>query len=642
MLSSTPARTQRHGHSNTQSVWSMKRMFLALTAGTTVAIVAATVLTSYGKAPDADVPAVHINPQQNAVVADPCSVDNGGCGPNALCRSGAAGSGLISCVCKPGFKLDTGLGGCVADVSVPAMVQTQAPPVAVLRGGCDVNNGGCGSSARCEVGTAPGSVRCVCPGGDWFDISTKSCTKVDVCSVNNGNCPADSTCVRTSDGEAVCQCGPGLSLGPDGQSCLFIDPCTITNGGCPPDATCSYDRSVAHLTCTCPARYELAADAKSCVPVNLCRSDNGGCGAHGVCKQEGFEKRCECAPGFNKAPGSDVCEREGARPDAATNYMACGGLSIQDVAIGVISGRQQYVNVLKRTWLQYAPSAQILMTSAGRASPVDFVQALIVLQQAFPNAKWYLLSDDDTFLYLPNLVCLLASKDPGTPAYLGVHHCQGEGFVCQHGRPILSGMRGWVNGGAGIVVSKGLAQKMNSQQCKSWYPGNWRYQQNAADVVFACCVMDYWTDGSISHHPGFFREIPSRSYECECPGVCTMTEQQTRERPESRISYHHLSPEAIEVRRVLAVAGVSAGVSFGWWLFACDAGRVSSKMMSETCQARTRRRRLRTLACGRCSSWLFCKPCAVCCPCTLSCCTPAVSHHLTFSPTNENRSHTNT
>jgi hypothetical protein len=114
--------------------------------------------------------------------------------------------------------------------------------------------------------------------------------------------------------------------------------------------------------------------------------------------------------------------------------------------------------------------------------------------------------------------------------------------------PILSGLRGWINGGAGIVVSAALARQMNSGQCLSWYPGNWRYGQNAADVVFACCVMDYWQGGSISHHPGFFREGPGpRQHECECNGICTLTPDQSASRPHDVISYHHLSVDSIEV-----------------------------------------------------------------------------------------------
>lgn len=118
----------------------------------------------------------------------------------------------------------------------------------------------------------------------------------------------------------------------------------------------------------------------------------------------------------------------------------------------------------------------------------------------------------------------------------------------------MSVTRGWVNGGAGIVVSAALAKRMGSSQCVKWYPSNWKYQQNAADVVFGCCVADYWGEARITHHPGFFREPPGpRQHECECAGMCTMTEAETARRPHDAISYHHVPPETIRVR------GVSVG-----------------------------------------------------------------------------------
>ncbi len=123
-------------------------------------------------------------------------------------------------------------------------------------------------------------------------------------------------------------------------------------------------------------------------------------------------------------------------------------------------------------------------------------------------------------------------------------------FPAQNNIKAIDVLHGWVNGGAGIVVSAGLVDMLDLQKCLSWYPHNWNHGVNAADVVFSCCITDYWKTGRITHHRGFFREGPGpRQYECECLGLpCTMDEAEAALHPTDVISYHHISPETIEVR----------------------------------------------------------------------------------------------
>ena len=59
----------------------------------------------------------------------------------------------------------------------------------------------------------------------------------------------------------------------------------------------------------------------------------------------------------------------------------------------------------------------------------DFIVALQRLTAAFPAAQWYLLTDDDTFVYAHNLLCALAEVGSGTAVHVAmgdVHYNDGH------------------------------------------------------------------------------------------------------------------------------------------------------------------------------------------------------------------------
>lgn len=47
-------------------------------------------------------------------------------------------------------------------------------------------------------------------------------------------------------------------------------------------------------------------------------------------------------------------------------FMACSGLSADDVSFAVITGRDNYIPALKSTWMQYTPHALVLTTPGVR------------------------------------------------------------------------------------------------------------------------------------------------------------------------------------------------------------------------------------------------------------------------------------
>lgn len=120
--------------------------------------------------------------------------------------------------------------------------------------------------------------------------------------------------------------------------------------------------------------------------------------------------------------------------ESGDRWLSCGTLSAHDVAFAAISGRPAHAAALQQSWMQVAPNALVLCPRNQRAGRTDFIQALQTTRQAFPAAKWLILSDDDTFFHMHNLLCLLESLNESEPVFLGLHHCQTavmKEFTCQ-------------------------------------------------------------------------------------------------------------------------------------------------------------------------------------------------------------------
>lgn len=113
------------------------------------------------------------------------------------------------------------------------------------------------------------------------------------------------------------------------------------------------------------------------------------------------------------------------------------------------------------------------------------------LYEKYPNAKWFIMIDDDTFLLLPNLNILLEQFSPDEEHYFGsdtmFKGCDnvqnfGEGPSFAHGKENCQHA-----GGSGIVISSGAMKKMyqNADACIKKYKDCW-----AGDVRTALCLRD--------------------------------------------------------------------------------------------------------------------------------------------------------
>jgi len=225
-----------------------------------------------------------------------------------------------------------------------------------------------------------------------------------------------------------------------------------------------------------------------------------------------------------------------------TSTLRCNGLRIADVAFAVLARRSNdpRARAALKSWLRHVPHAKVYENNRSLLG-ADFIKALLKVRRAFPKMAWYIIIDEDASVMLQNLLCVLGPQNGAqTKVYTGAHHCQGPNFRCRTGG-IRSMYNGWVNGGAGMVLSGALVASMDLPLCMSHYSRNWRYRPPAADVALACCVADNWRSGRITHHEGFYRE--RKNYECECypdarnrrTKYCTGTKDKKK-----RLTHHHL------------------------------------------------------------------------------------------------------
>ena len=138
-------------------------------------------------------------------------------------------------------------------------------------------------------------------------------------------------------------------------------------------------------------------------------------------------------------------------------------------------------------------------------------------------------------MFAHNLLCMLGRQDSTEAVTLGMNHCKGPNFKCKTGgilSPRAQGKAkgggrgggrgggggrgdwiGWVNGGAGVVVSARVAASLKIAKCARFYKKHWNYQVPAADVVLSCCLKD--VGSKLKHVLGFTSGGPG-FYECNC------------------------------------------------------------------------------------------------------------------------------
>ncbi|KAJ3013944.1 hypothetical protein HKX48_005432 [Thoreauomyces humboldtii] len=128
------------------------------------------------------------------------------------------------------------------------------------------------------------------------------------------------------------------------------------------------------------------------------------------------------------------------------------------------------------------------------------------LWERYPKADWFLMIDDDTYVFFDNLADRLSMYNPDGKHYFGSN----TQFVGCDGVQVWGAGPGFAHGGSGIVISRGAMKEMvegleGQDGCIEKYKTCW-----AGDVRTSLCLRD---QGILLHSPdGFSSSPPNREY----------------------------------------------------------------------------------------------------------------------------------
>lgn len=180
---------------------------------------------------------------------------------------------------------------------------------------------------------------------------------------------------------------------------------------------------------------------------------------------------------------------------------------LADLAVIYVSGREDFEVALRQAVLRYAPIGDIFKTPG--KTPDNFLKAMEFAFEKFPQASWYYIADDDSFVHLERLAQLSATLDPKENVYLGNADCKDDqcGWInvkCQREEMDTGRKRnpGWACGGPGVLLSQQLVKSMAARNCGSFYSPE-PPPVCCGDMVLACCAYDAWEAFMVRDAPTF-------------------------------------------------------------------------------------------------------------------------------------------
>jgi Fringe-like len=120
-----------------------------------------------------------------------------------------------------------------------------------------------------------------------------------------------------------------------------------------------------------------------------------------------------------------------------------------------------------------------------------------LLYEKFPDADWYVMIDDDTYMFMDNVLNRLKKLNPNDPHYVGAPSnfigCDG---ITKWGDSIY-----FAHGGSGIIISRGAMLKMIPlvDGCIEKYDSCW-----AGDIRTSLCLRDA---GIFVENGGYFSPV---------------------------------------------------------------------------------------------------------------------------------------
>jgi len=218
--------------------------------------------------------------------------------------------------------------------------------------------------------------------------------------------------------------------------------------------------------------------------------------------------------------------------------------------LGVIDIKRYAADVMVGSRRSFLPQANVSSTtipkkwftsSGWRGDKDKNLPALHLLKTTFPNAKWYILLDDDTYLFLDNFARYTQLSSPATPVYTGkVFFISNCGEFAHNGRSHFGAgtHEVFAHGGAGIFINSVAMNTMfpNIQKCIHKYSSCW-----AGDMQVGLCMHDAGVEvhnfkRGISHEYMFTPFWPSRAM--------ADSRYTTRLRSKSEpVTFHKVPPE---------------------------------------------------------------------------------------------------
>ncbi|KAJ3134386.1 hypothetical protein HK100_003595 [Physocladia obscura] len=152
---------------------------------------------------------------------------------------------------------------------------------------------------------------------------------------------------------------------------------------------------------------------------------------------------------------------------------------------------------------QHSPRYKFSLNFLSRAMDSHkFLPGLRVLFLTYPNSDWYLMIDDDAYVFLDSLIPYLNYWNSAKPLYLGSpNQFSGCDGVKNFGDGPL-----FAHGGSGILISRPAIERMLKivDSCVKKYQGCW-----AGDVRLGLCMRDAGIP--LTHLPDGFHGNPPDS-----------------------------------------------------------------------------------------------------------------------------------
>ncbi|ERE86479.1 fibulin-1 isoform 2 [Cricetulus griseus] len=205
---------------------------------------------------------------------DECESGIHNCPPDFICQNTL---GSFRCrpklQCKSGFIQDA-LGNCIAEP--------------------------CGKGHNCL--NSPGSFRCECKAGYYFDGISRTCVDINECQRYPGRL-CGHKCENTP-GSYHCSCSAGFRLSVDGRSCEDVNECL--NSPCSQECANVY----GSYQCYCRRGYQLSdVDGVTCEDIDECALPTGGHICSYRCINIPGSFQCSCpSSGYRLAPNGRNCQ----------------------------------------------------------------------------------------------------------------------------------------------------------------------------------------------------------------------------------------------------------------------------------------------------------------------------------------------